>query len=66
MILTLLVTAIGAGQSLLRREPWTLAHHITTTRLGLIIVWSALVTVQTGFSWPSHGHGLTLVASESL
>lgn len=53
VILSLLVAAVGAGQSLLRREPWMLADHITTTRLGLIIVWCALVADQTGFSWPA-------------
>lgn len=53
VILGLFVIAIGAGQSLFRREPWMLADHITTTRLGLIIVWCALVPGETGFSWPA-------------
>jgi len=35
VILSLLVTAIGAGQSLLRCGSWMLADHITTTRQGI-------------------------------
>lgn len=39
--MSLLILGVGAGRSLRRGEPWTLADHVTTTRLGLILVFCA-------------------------
>ena len=53
-VLSVLVIGVGAGRSLTRRvEPWTLADHVTTTRLGLIVIFCAVAWSGPGFSWPA-------------
>lgn len=65
-VLSLLVIAIGAGHSSLRHERWTLADHITTTRLGLIIVFCALVAGEVGFSWTAVAVGTVALALDAV
>lgn len=50
-VMSLLILGVGAGRSLRRGEPWTLADHVTTTRLGLILVFCATTLSDIGFSW---------------
>ena len=42
-VLCIAVAALGATRSLLRRETWTAADDLTTLRLGLIVVFTALI-----------------------
>ena len=50
-VIALLLAVIGAGRSLARRGPWGPADDITTIRLGLLLVFTALVLGATGFGW---------------
>lgn len=65
LLVSLLIVAIGAARSLLRKESWFLADNITTTRLGLIIVFSALALLGTGFSWFMVGIGSVALALDT-
>ena len=47
------LVVLGAGRSLFRGERWQPADDITTLRLGLIMVFAALVLGNVGFSWPA-------------
>ncbi|AOP53152.1 MAG: CDP-alcohol phosphatidyltransferase family protein [Brevibacterium aurantiacum] len=47
------LAVLGAGRSLFRAEKWQPADDITTLRLGLIMVFAALVLGNVGFSWPA-------------
>lgn len=49
--LMLVLVGLGAGRSLFRRESWQVADDITTVRLGLIMVFTAVVLGDVGFSW---------------
>lgn len=63
--LAVLLAAIGAGRSLVRSEPWGRADDITTARLGLLLVFTALIVGGTGFGWAAvavAALGLTLDA----
>lgn len=63
--LAVLLAAIGAGRSLVRSEPWGRADDITTARLGLLLVFTALILGGTGFGWAAvavAALGLTLDA----
>lgn len=51
--MSVLVIGVGAGRSLGRREPWMPADHVTTVRLGLIVIFCALALPGSGFSWPA-------------
>lgn len=51
--LLLALVGVGAGRSLLREEPWQPADDITALRLGLFLVFTALVLGSVGFSWPA-------------
>lgn len=53
VVISVLVIGIGAGRSLVRREPWMPADHVTTTRLGLIVIFCAVGLPGPGFSWPA-------------
>lgn len=55
VLLGLLVFAVGSTRSLLRRPPWTAADDITTARLGVVVVVTALLLAdgRPGFSWPA-------------
>lgn len=50
-VISTLVIGIGAGRSMMRSERWTLADHVTTTRLGLIVIFCAVGLPGPGFSW---------------
>lgn len=54
-LVCLLVAVAGAARSMARRRPWTLADDITTVRLGLIMVFTALLHADDGrgFGWPT-------------
>ena len=49
----LVLIGLGAGRSLFRAEKWQPADDITTLRLGLIMVFTALILGDVGFSWPA-------------
>lgn len=63
-----LVAVIGAARSLLRRDPWTRADDLTTFRLGLIVIVTALFLVGEGpgFSWTAVTLGGTALAMDGL
>lgn len=66
MVVSLLVIAAGSGRSLLRRERWTPADTITTTRLGLIVVFCSLAWLQPGFGWPAVVVGAVALALDGV
>ncbi|WP_145996963.1 CDP-alcohol phosphatidyltransferase family protein [Brevibacterium antiquum] len=51
--LMLVLVGIGGGRSLFREENWQPADDITTLRLGLFLIFTALVLDSVGFSWPA-------------
>lgn len=51
--LLLALVGVGAGRSLLREERWRPADDLTTLRLGLFLVFTALALGSVGFSWPA-------------
>ncbi|SMX68032.1 CDP-alcohol phosphatidyltransferase [Brevibacterium sp. 239c] len=51
ILIVLTLFGLGAGRSLLRAETWRPADDVTTVRLGLIMVFTALVIRDDGFSW---------------
>ena len=53
VLIVLALIGLGAGRSLFRQERWQLADDITTLRLGLIMVFTALILNDVGFSWPA-------------
>ena len=63
-----LVAVIGAARSLSRRDPWTRADDLTTLRLGLIVIVSALFLSGDGpgFSWTAAALGATALAMDGL
>ena len=63
-----LVAVIGAARSLLRRDPWTRADDLTTVRLGLIVIVTALLLADEGpgFSWTAVALGGTALAMDGL
>lgn len=63
-----LVAVIGAARSLLRRDPWTHADDLTTLRLGLIVIVTALILVGDGpgFSWSAVALGGAALAMDGL
>lgn len=46
------MAAIGATRSLLRHDSWTVADDLTTLRLGLVVVFTALVLRSGGPEFP--------------
>lgn len=61
-----LVVAIGAGRSIRRWDHWTLADHVTTFRLGLIVVFCALAWDGPGFPWPAVALGAVALALDAM
>lgn len=57
VLILLALFGLGAGRSLFRAERWRQADDVTTVRLGLIMVFTALVLRDGGFSWPAIGVG---------
>lgn len=53
VLIMLALIGLGAGRSLFRTEKWQPADDITTLRLGLVMVFTALVLSDVGFSWPA-------------
>lgn len=53
--LFVLIAAGGGARSLSRQQSWNPADDITTLRLGLIVVFTALVLADgaSGFAWPA-------------
>ncbi|MDN5549888.1 MAG: CDP-alcohol phosphatidyltransferase family protein [Brevibacterium sp.] len=51
VLLMLALFGLGAGRSLFRAERWRPADDVTTVRLGLIMVFTALIIRDDGFSW---------------
>lgn len=51
VLIMLALFVLGAGRSLFRAEMWRPADDVTTVRLGLIMVFTALVLRDDGFSW---------------
>ena len=63
-----LVAVIGAARSLSRRDPWTRADDLTTFRLGLIVIVSALFLAgaDPGFTWTAVALGATALVMDGL
>lgn len=61
----LALTVVGAGRSLLRKESWQPADDVTTVRLGLIMVFTALVLGDSGFSWLAISIGAVTLALDA-
>lgn len=51
VLIMLALFGLGAGRSLFRAERWRPADDVTTVRLGLIMVFTALIIRDDGFSW---------------
>jgi|GEM_PF-1676026 len=65
-VLSVLVIGVGAGRSLARGESWTLADQVTTTRLGLIVIFCALGLPGPGFSWLAVTVGAVALALDGV
>lgn len=64
--LAVLLAVLGAGRSLTRREPWGRADDITTLRLGLLLVFTALVVDGPGFGWAAVAVGALALALDAV
>lgn len=60
------IAIIGAARSLAHREPWGPADDITTIRLGLVIVFAALVPADHRFGWAAIGVGAIALALDGV
>lgn len=60
------IIAVAGGRSFMRRGPWTLADDITTTRLGLILIFCALALGEPGFSWLATVVGAVALALDGV
>lgn len=65
-VLSALVIGVGAGRSLARGESWTLADQVTTTRLGLIVIFCALGLPGPGFDWLAVTVGAVALALDGV
>ncbi len=66
LIGAVVIIAVAGSRSFMRRDPWTLADHITTTRLGLIIVFCALILGAPGFNWLATAVGAVALALDGI
>lgn len=67
-LICLLVAVIGAARSLLRQDSWTRADDLTTLRLGLIVIVTALSLADDGpgLTWPAVVLGGVALAMDGL
>src|SRR5699024_8260059 len=61
-----IIIAVASSRSFMRRDPWTLADHITITRLGLIIIFCAPALTAPGFNWPATAVGAVALALDGI
>lgn len=66
LIGAVVIIAVAGSRSFIRRDPWTLADHITTTRLGLIINFCAMTLTAPGFNWPATTVGAVALALDGI
>lgn len=66
LIGAVVIIAVAGSRSFIRRDPWTLADHITTTRLGLIINFCAMTLTAPGFNWPATTVGAAALALDGI
>jgi len=66
LIGAVVIIAVAGSRSFIRRDPWTLADHITTTRLGLIIIFCAMTLTAPGFNWPATTVGAAALALDGI
>ncbi|MEX5274589.1 CDP-alcohol phosphatidyltransferase family protein [Kocuria sp. CPCC 205235] len=67
-VVCFLVAGVGAIRSLLRRDSWTRADDLTTLRLGVIVIVTALFLGHDGpgFTWTAVVLGATALAMDGL
>src|SRR5699024_2439571 len=58
--------AVAGSRSFIRRDTWSLADPITTTRLGLIINFCAMTRTAPGFNWPATTVGAVALALDGI
>ena len=66
LIGAVMIIAVASSRSFMRRDPWTLADHITITRLGLIIIFCATALTAPGFNWPATAVGAVALALDGI